>query len=188
MSHTGTLEMETAGHLSDEQFAGLASGLECAEAAAHGLACAQCREELEAFGGAVREFGGAARGWSESRSPMSWQQQMRKASRKQTAAAPVSTSRRRLVAASCAMAAAAVLAVGAAAWTHREAATVVPPTALAYTDGHELARATEIAQDNALMRDVNVAISRDDASAMRAYGLTVAGRQQARPNLEMRSQ
>jgi hypothetical protein len=153
-------------HLSDEQFSDCALGMEpVGDAAAHLSACSECTEELARFGASMTEFSAAALGWSESRSPMSLRQLGLKAS----------SPHPRFAIASWALAAGFLLAVGVSTVTHREhrgaadggSAAVASPVG-EVADCSE----AEIAQDNKLLQDVNMAIGSGEPSPVSQYRLS----------------
>lgn len=168
-------------HLSDEQFSDFALGMEPAgDAAAHLSACSECTEELARFSASMTEFSAAALGWSESRSPMSLRQLGVKAS-----------PRPRFAVASWALAAGLVFSVGVSMVTHREHrdAADTGSAAIASPAG-EVADCseTEIAQDNKMLRDVNMAIGDGEPSPFSQYRLNPTDATRARPQLGSRSQ
>jgi hypothetical protein len=173
--------IDNSKHLSEEQFSDFAFGAEpFGDAAAHLAECPQCSEELAKFVAAMTEFGVAALGWSESRSPLSMRQLALKA-----------TPRPRFVVATWALAAGFLLAAGTSIMTHREnssvpevSSTAVAAPAVQAADCSE----TEIAQDNKLMQDVNMAIGTGEPSPFRQYGLTRVDASRSRSHMGSRSQ
>jgi hypothetical protein len=168
-------------HLSDEQFSDYALGMKPAgDAAAHLSQCDKCTEELARFGASMTEFSVAALGWSESRSPMSLRQLGLKPS-----------PRPGFAVASWALAAGFLLAVGVSTVTHRQhpAATDGGSAAVASSAG-EVADCSEaeIAQDNKLLRDVNMAIGSGEPSPFSQYRLSQADVARSRPHMGARSQ
>jgi hypothetical protein len=145
-------------HLNDEQFADYALGMEpVGAAAAHLSQCAACTNELARFGASVNAFGAATLGWSEARTPFSLRQQVLK-----------TPARPRFAVASWALAAGLVFSVGLSTMMHRGSADVSSATAAASdVDCSD----TEIAQDNKMLRDVNMEIGGSDPSPFRQYGL-----------------
>jgi len=168
-------------HLNDEQFSEYALGMEPAgDAAAHLSQCDKCAEELARFSASMTEFGAAALGWSESRSPMSLRQLGLKAS-----------PRPRFAVASCALAAGFLLAVGVSEIAHRDHrdATDIHSAGIASPAG-EVADCSEaeIAQDNKLLRDVNMAIGEETPSPFSQYRLSRTDVARSRPRMGPRSQ
>ncbi|HEY5330067.1 MAG TPA: hypothetical protein VIJ79_09300 [Acidobacteriaceae bacterium] len=159
-----------SGHLTDEQFAECVAG--CAvvapgpESEAHLRECAQCREELARFSASMDDFGRAAFGWSETQPAVS----LRAMARPQS-------GRSWLAPAGWAVAAAVLLAAGLPMAIHHDRQPVAPAEAAA-VDGPDDSDA-QIAEDNQLMRSVNMAIGDNDSSALRGYGLETGRR--ARP-------
>jgi hypothetical protein len=151
------------GHLTDEQFAECAIVAPSPESEAHLRECPQCREELTRFSASMDDFSRAAFAWSETRPVVS----LRAATRPQA-------GRGWLVPATWAMAAALVLAAGAPMVIHHDRQPASPANA-AVVDGSDDSDA-QIAEDNQLMRSVNMAIGVNDSSALRGYGLQTGRR------------
>jgi hypothetical protein len=149
-------------HLSDEQFADYALGMAPGGAAAHLSQCSACTDELARFGALVNAFGAATLGWSESRTPFSLRQQALKVS-----------VRPRFAVASWALAVGLVFSVGLSTMMHREHRGIGDESsATVASNGHASdCSDTEIAQDNKMLRDVNMEIGGSDPSPFRQYGL-----------------
>jgi hypothetical protein len=153
------------GHLTDEQFAECVA--ECAvvapspESEAHLRDCPQCREELARFSTSMNDFSRAAFGWSETQPAVSLRAEARPA-----------TGGAWLVPATWAVAAAVTLAVGVPMVIHHDSQPVTPSntSVTSVADGPDDSDA-QIAEDNQLMRSVNMAIGGNDPSPLREYGL-----------------
>jgi hypothetical protein len=165
-------------HLNEEQFAVCALGGEPdSAAAAHLSECSGCREELARFGVSVAEFSSAALDWSASRSPVSLRQR-----------AVQRSQRARFAIASWALATGFVLAAGVSLVNHREHRGAVDMSAVGVaSEGKEGTQCsdTEIAQDNKMMQDVNMAID-DEPSPFSQYGLKQVSME--RPRAKSRNQ
>jgi hypothetical protein len=146
------------GHLTDEQFAECAIVALSPESEAHLRECSQCREELTRFSASMDDFSRAAFGWSETQPVVS----LRAVTQRQA-------GRGWLVPATWAMAAAFVLAVGLPRVIHHDRQPAAPANA-AVVDGSDDSEA-QIAEDNRLMRSVDMAIGVNDSSELRGYGL-----------------
>lgn len=159
------------GHLTDEQFAACVA--ECAsvapspESEAHLRECSTCREELARFSASMEDFSRAAFGWSETLPAVS----LRAEARPQA-------GQSWLAPATWAVAAAVLLAAGVPMVIHHDREPAAP-AGVAVVDGPDDSDA-QIAEDNQLMRSVNMAIGANDSSPMQEYGLQ-AGR---RPRLK----
>jgi hypothetical protein len=168
-------------HLSDEQFSEYALGMEpVGDAADHLSQCDKCREELARFGASMTAFSSAALSWSESRSPMSLRQLGLKAS-----------PRPRYAVASWALAAGLLFSVGVSMVTHRQhpAAVDVGSTTVASSAGNAAdCSDAEIAQDNKLLQDVNMAIDNGEPSPLSQYRLGQTDMTHSRPHMGARSQ
>jgi hypothetical protein len=160
-----TTKMKTtgiSGHLNDDQFMDCVMGVEPGvEASAHLRECAVCREELTRFGGAVDSFNTASQAWSEAR-PVEVR--------------PVGSGYRVVrpffAVASYALAACLMLGVAIEVVVHREQDRRAATVALVSVPEED--SAAQIAQDNKLLMDVDVAIGSDDHSLARQYGLSSA--------------
>jgi hypothetical protein len=127
-------------------------------AAAHLSQCAACTDELTRFGVSVSAFGAATLGWSESRTPFSLRQQVLK-----------TPARPRFAVASWALATGLVFSVGVSTMMHREQSGRADVSSATTSDVD--CSDTEIAQDNKMLRDVNMEIGGADPSPFRQYGL-----------------
>jgi predicted anti-sigma-YlaC factor YlaD len=152
----------TSGHLTDEQFAACVA--ECAivspspESDAHLRECSQCREELTQFADSMENFSTAAFRWSETQSAVSLRAVARHAS-----------ARSWLAPAAWALAATVLLAAGVPMAMHHGRQPAAPSDA-AVADVPDDSDA-QIAEDNRLMRSVNMAIGVNDSSPLQEYKL-----------------
>jgi predicted anti-sigma-YlaC factor YlaD len=153
MSSTST------GHLTDDQFTECVALTPSAASEAHLLECAHCRQELIGFTTSMEDFSRAAFAWSEAQPAVSLR----------AAARPRGAGHSRYAPAGWAVAAALVLAVGVPFVLHHDRQTNVTP-GVALVDAPDDSEA-QIAEDNQLMRSVNMAIGVNDPSLMREYGL-----------------
>jgi hypothetical protein len=154
------------GHLTDEQFAECAIVALSPESEAHLRECPQCREELTRFSASMDDFSRAAFAWSETQPVVSLR-----------AVTQPQAGRGWLVPATWAVAAALVVAVGVPMVIHHDRQPSAPANAadVAGSDGSDDSEA-QIAEDNQLMRSVNMAIGVNDSSALRGYGLQTGRR------------
>ena len=142
-------------HLTDDQFA------ECLTAAApepaiqsHLAQCDECRTELGVFLAAMDDFSAAALGWSKSQPVVS--PRARWLRTQQPLVAPLRW----------ALAAALIAAVGVPVAMHRERVVNVAVNEAPAEDSP-----AQIAQDNNLLRSVDVALGESDPSPYQEYGL-----------------
>jgi predicted anti-sigma-YlaC factor YlaD len=167
----------TSGHLTDDQFTECVIMAPSAASEAHLRDCAQCRQELVRFTTSMSDFGMAALAWSESQPQVSLR--------------GVATPRHPhplLVHARWAVVAALVLIIGVPVVLHGDhEAKVVPGTTAVATEVPDDSDA-QIAQDNQLMRSVDVAIGMSEPSPFRQYGLQESPRPKLKRAPEVRSQ
>ena len=158
----GTPKTRVSNHLNDDQFMECAIGAEpSVEAAAHLRECEACREELARFGMSVSSFNSAAQAWGESLPAMS----VRGAS---VGEQGYRASRRFFAVASYALAACLVVSVGFEVVHHEQGGG---SEAVSTVSAPQEDSAAQIAQDNKLLMDVDVAIRSDDRSPVQEYGL-----------------
>jgi hypothetical protein len=171
------------GHLNDDQFTECLMGAEPGSAAAAHLShCAACREELARFGMSVDSFNAATMAWSESRPSMNLEEstwdRLHRASW---------TNRPFVAATSWALAACLMLVAGVSIVQYREhrdgqannIASVVPP--------QEDSEA-QIAEDNQLLMEVDLALHDRSRSPMQEYGLRPMTSVRSRQRGEARKQ
>ena len=152
--------MNTPGsnHLTNDQFTEmLMTGITAPVCENHLAGCALCREELAVFSDSVGLFTTTSLAWSESKPAQSLRMTASRQVRK-AAYAPLRW----------ALAAAVVVGVAVPVWNYeqRPAANPVTTAALASDDSP-----AEIAQDNALLQSVNVALNSDEGSPLPEYHL-----------------
>lgn len=168
----------SSGHLTDEQFAECIA--DCAnvtpspESAAHLHECAQCREELARFTVSMDDFSRAAFGWSEAQPAVS----LRAVARPRTGHAWFAP-------AAWSMVTALLLAAGVPMMMHRDRQPVSTVDAVQETQDDS---AAQIAEDNRLMRSVNMAIGVNDPSPLQGYGLQTAPRARLKTVSGLRSE
>jgi hypothetical protein len=146
-------------HLSNDQFSELILGAPSPASELHLAECAHCRAELEKFSSSVDLFSTTSLKWSEIQPA----QTPRISPRWQSARwayAPVGW----------ALAVAVLIAVGVPAWKYDR--HPAPPTSQSATEDTP----AEIAQDNALLQSVNVALNTNEDSPLPEYRLST-GRQ-----------
>jgi len=153
------------GHLTDGQFAECITESSIVaprpESEAHLRECAQCREELARFTESMADFSRVAFSWSEAQPAVSLR-----------AVASPAPSRTWFIPATWAVTAAVVAAIGIPLMKHRDRQPAAPAeTTLADVQDDSDA---QIAEDNRLMRSVNMAIGVNDPSPLREYGLQPA--------------
>ncbi len=157
-------------HLTDQQFADCALMTPDAATRAHLASCETCRAELESFGASVDAFEGATIAWSES--------QPRPSLRAVVQAKPRNLF---IAPAAWALAAAAAFAVGVPAWQHAHPGSTANTAAVASVVPDSSA---QIADDNQLMQQVNVALASEDPSPLAEYRLSGPGETHHKSRLE----
>ncbi len=156
------MNTKISGHLNDDQFMDCVMGVEPGvETAAHLHECEACREELARFGMSMESFNKAALAWSEAR-PV----EVRLGEGRFHAPRPF------FAMASYALAACLMLSVGIEVMLHHEQSGA--SATVASVSGPEEDSAAQIAQDNKMLMDVDVAIRSDDRSLAQQYGLSPA--------------
>jgi len=149
--------MQTVGpHLTEEQFSECALSAPVGAAKAHLESCVPCREELQLFEAAMSDFGRATAAWSQSMPMASLRPLLKQRERRNT------------VRVAWAFAMALVVAVGLPFATQHRAGASHEAQVAAMTQQDS---AAQIAQDNKLMQQVYVALTPDDSSSVRAYGV-----------------
>jgi hypothetical protein len=180
MNPTGSPQF--SGHLNDDQFTECLTGGEPGfEAATHLAHCEACREELARFGASVGSFNAAAMAWSEVQPSVSLQGST------EDGGCHVSwTNGAYAAATSWALAACLMLAAGVSIVQHRgrhdgpaNVASVVPP--------QEDSEA-QIAEDNKLLMDVDLALHDRSRSPELEYGLQPRANARSRQRGEARPQ
>lgn len=162
----------TSHHLTDDEFVSLLVHSEAENSeAAHVLACALCREELERFRASIKSFNSLTLAWSERRSSTIPSYQgvttMRKPIRPWSVAALM------------------LLAIGASLQLHRRLVVAAPAPHEQSQDSQNSDEA--IARDNELMRAVNLEINRKELLPLVADNVSTA-RQGNRKRPDVRSE
>lgn len=150
---------EASAHLSEEALNDVLIGLSSPESDAHIAVCAVCRGQLEEFRSEMRMFNQASLASSEARPTM-----IPRASAKATG------RRAMFVPAGWVLAAAVLLIIGVPAWwnyDHRFSPNRGPAPASATEDSE-----AQIAQDNDLLRSVNIALNTNEVSPISEYHLS----------------
>lgn len=164
---------EQTAHLSEEAINDLLIGLGSAESRAHLATCPVCSGRVKEFQSGVDAFNLASLAWSEAR-PYAGRQAAARWSVRRVAASPWSW----------ALAAALLVVIGIPTWNHnpffKNNATVSAPR-----QGDSEA---QIAQDNDLLRSVNVALAESEQSPINEYNLLQAPHPRLRTRLELRKQ
>ena len=144
-------------HLSEEEFTERLLGMESAAAEKHLAECGACREEMARVGAALGMYREAAVEWSASR-PAPVRLGVRAAARAKNSWMPV---------AGWAVAAGLVVAIGVPVMRHVEDGRSGAVTTVAGATGPVSADA--ISQDNAMMGEINAAITQPDLSPVHVY-------------------
>jgi hypothetical protein len=160
-------------HLTGDQLSDMlidsASSPECQAHLAH---CEQCRRELGIFSASVGDFSSVALGWSEARPAISLRAQ-------------AASDRRRaeLPPLAWALAAVALLVAGVPIWNHGHD---VSPKAGQSAASAAADSPAEIAQDNDLMKSVNLELADNDLSPLSEYRLSRQAAARTRARTESR--
>jgi predicted anti-sigma-YlaC factor YlaD len=151
-----TTELST--HLSEEALDDVLIGLGTPESEAHLAVCGVCRGQLEEFHSKLQMFSQASLAWSEARPAKSFHTVTR-------------LKHRHAMNASLgwALAATIFLLIGVPVWNHRHDS--LPNFDLSTASAREDS-AAQIAQDNDLLRSVNMALSATEASPLSEYNLS----------------
>ncbi len=163
-------------HLTQEELNDVLIGMSSPEAEAHLADCAQCRDQVETFLSDMHVFNETSLAWSESR-PSKPIRVASKSGFRGVASSPLTW----------ALATALLLMVGSPAWLP-EVDSILHPTAA--SDNSNVASESgdsdaQIAQDNDLLRSVNVALNTSEESPISEFGLSEepAHRSRTRPAL-----
>lgn len=143
-------------HLSEEALDDVLIGLGSAASHAHLEACAECRSRTTTVRGDIALFNAASMAWSESRRPL----------------ARVSVPNARRVPAALlgwVTAAAAMVAMAFGIWHYRAENPASQANTHTVQPAQPADTEAQIAQDNQLLKDVNAAISTDEASPIDEY-------------------
>lgn len=149
---------QLSAHLSDEALNDVLIGLSSTAADAHLAVCPHCRGQLDVFRSEMQLFNQTSLAWGEARSA------------KTARPATIPKVRKAILApAGLAIAAMILLAIGLPVWNHHHRSTrdyAVAP-APAQQDSAE-----QIAQDNELLRSVDMALSTNEESPISEYYLS----------------
>ena len=164
--------MNTPGsnHLTNDQFTEmLMTGITDAACENHLAGCELCREELAVFSDSIGLFTTTSLAWSESKPAQS----LRMTASRQVRRAAYAPLR-------WALAAAVIVGVGVPVWNYeqRPIANQVTTPNLASDDSP-----ADIAQDNALMQSVNIALNSDEGSPLPEYHLLNNAHASGRPHV-----
>jgi hypothetical protein len=159
-------------HLTEEALDDVLIGIGAPESEAHLASCSLCREKLTDFRTNVSAFNRASVAWSEAEAM------------KRPVAAPKAAGIWHIVSPfEWALAALLFLSVGIPVW-NREHRGAVPENAESLAESAD--SEVQIAQDNALMKSVDSALSADDISPLRDYQMDVRIHTDARRKSKMR--
>jgi len=170
--------IDVRSHLSEEQMTECLMGAQSsAKVSVHLSHCSICKEELERLGAAVGSFNAVTLAWGESRAWMNLVEGSR--------GIPARSDRRWLAMASWALAACLMLVCGLAFYSHRERsdASANLASAVAVQEDSE----AQIAQDNKLLTEVDLAIRDYGRSPVEEYGLVSDASDPSRPQGESRN-
>jgi predicted anti-sigma-YlaC factor YlaD len=151
-------------HLTEDELEEVLLGLDCSESEGHLAECAVCRGKIEEFRGSLELFNHASMAWSEAKS----NSMNRDLAEHRT---PFRMSVRALW--TCASLLVVVLAgvIGLGEHRHTSAEAGTPSRAGAVVESPADA-ASEIASDNAMLRQIDSAINAPEPSPAQLYGRT----------------
>jgi hypothetical protein len=164
---------EQSAHLSEEAINDCLIGLGSPQSEAHLAVCAVCRGQVKGFETDIAAFNQTTLAWTEARPHTTLR------------AAP--TPRARRITAGplgWALAAALLAAVGLPVWNHYRPAAHTASVAGPVTVDSE----AQIAQDNDLLRSVNVALNEGEESPIAVYHLSEAPHPRSKTRSELRKQ
>jgi hypothetical protein len=167
---------ETSAHLSEEAMNDVLIGLGSPEAIAHAGACAECRAQLQVFQDEMTLFNRTSLAWSEARSATLG------------AIEPTRQAKPMLVPFGLAFAAALLLAVAVPGWMHRGAPATHTNQAVTAPAEPQQDSADQIADDNELMRSVDMALSSGEESPISVYQIRERPLEGPKSQRELRSQ
>ena len=170
------MTMTNPHHLPEEALNDVLIGLGSPESEAHLAACADCRGRVEGFQSTVQAFNATTMAWSEAQPT----RPLARATRGKYMGAPLGWAL---------AATAALVAIGVPIWNanHRAVENVAVAPIVVPAVSQEDSEA-QIAQDNELLRSVNVALSSDDASPLAELGLSDRPHARAGARTELRNQ
>lgn len=162
------------GHLNDEQITECLMGVEpSGEISAHLMQCEICRQELERFGASIDSFNATTLAWGESRAGTSLLR----------GNALPRTDRHVFAVASWALATCLMLVSGLTFYMHRDPSAHVASAVASHEDSE-----AQIAQDNKLLTEVDLAIHDYGRSPVQEYGLLPNATDRSRQRGESRDQ
>jgi hypothetical protein len=164
--------MEATTHLSEEAINDVLIGMASPESELHLAVCPECRGQVQEFRSGMQIFDQASLAWSEARYAPALRIKTELGPRRIAVASPL-----------WAIAATVLLAVGVPVWSHYHDSPRNPAPASAPADSE-----AQIAQDNELMHSVDIALSEDDESPIRAYRLSEGRHSHLSARPEMRKQ
>jgi len=168
---------ELSAHLSEEALDDVLIGLSTPESDAHLAVCNACRSRVEGFQSGLQAFNQASLAWSEAR-PMT-------TTTISLQAAAKSKARRAMFAPlGWAMAATVILMIGIPIWTRDHPTPSIHEAAAAATAVDSEA---QIAQDNELLKSVDMALSTNDESLLSEYHLSDEHHSHLKKRPELRS-
>jgi len=182
-------------HLTEDALNDLLIGLGTEESEAHVAACPECRSRVEEFQSTVQAFHTSSMAWSEFRSK--FRTEFRSEPRPVLRVSPPARVKVRNAQLGWALAAAMLLAIGLPTWNanHRRVANVATPAPVAAPvaasgDPTSTDSDAQIAQDNELLRSVNLALNSEEESPVSEYHLLdkPRARSRAESRSELRSQ
>jgi hypothetical protein len=165
---------EPSAHLSEEAMNDVLVGMGSPESQAHVAACGECRAQLRAFQAEMHLFNETSLAWSEARSATLG------------AISPPKKHASMLIPASWAFAAALLLVVGIPVWMHNHGPAKHPEQTVAAPAAVQQDSAEQIAEDNELMRSVDMALSSGEESPLSEYQITERSHEGPKARLELR--
>jgi hypothetical protein len=164
--------MEAVTHLSEEAINDVLIGMASPESETHLAVCPECRGQVQEFRFGMQIFDQASLAWSEARHASALRIKAEPKPRRIAAASSLWT-----------LAAMVLLAIGVPVWSHYHDSPRNPAPASAPADSE-----AQIAQDNELMHSVDIALSEDDESPIRAYHLSEGRNSHLNARPELRKQ
>jgi hypothetical protein len=165
---------EPSAHLSEEAMNDVLIGMGSPESEAHVAACGECRAQLQAFQAEMNLFNETSLAWSEARSATLG------------ALEPPKKHASMWVPANWAFAAALMLAVGIPVWMHNHGPVKYQEQVATAPAAAQQDSAEQIAEDNELMRSVDMALSSGEESPLSEYQITERSHEGPKARLELR--
>ena len=174
------MTMAHTNHLSEAALSDVLIGLCSPDSEAHLAVCPACRSRVQEFQSTVQAFNAASTAWSEARPPFPLPSPVPVIRKPRPAyAAPLGW----------ALAAAILVAIGLPVWnTHSRPAEKDAPSPVALAIATSTDSEAQIAQDNELLRSVNLALSSDEEYPVSEYDLLDSPHTRARSRAELRNQ